>query len=298
MKKNSIKDEFAELVEKLIEKMETSDKTWIKSWSVSHADNLQNFVSKKAYRGANIFFLQMLMMERGHEAPFFMSFKQAQEKGGKVKKGAKGYPVYFFKILNKTVTMEDIKTGKNVEESINFPLLNKYVVFNIEDIEGIDYELPVIEKPNENQKIERAEQFIKNTNLKLKHGGNRAFYKPVFDYVQMPLLETFTDSNNYYSTLLHELTHWTGAADRVDRQKGKKFGDKQYAIEELIAEIGSAFLCSHLNIEIEECQHPEYLKSWCNSLRENPMILWKVASSAQKAFDYLLNLQLNEMAVA
>lgn len=143
MKTNTIKKEFIELVNKLIEKMETSDKKWIKSWSVPNIDNLQNFVSKKPYRSANIFFLQLLMMERGHQAPFFMSFKQAQEKG------AKGYPVYFFKILNKTVTMEDIKTGENVEENINFPLLNKYIVFNIEDIEGIDYELPVIEKPNE-----------------------------------------------------------------------------------------------------------------------------------------------------
>lgn len=209
---------------------------------------------------------------------------------GGVKKGSKSLSVYFYKMMNYT-NNEEIG-----EETISFktvPLLREYKVFNIEDTEGIDYEL--IDTPvNDNARYKNTENFIQCVGADIRYGGASAFYcREPHDYIQVPKLEYFKDSDNYYSTLLHELTHWSGASFRCDRKKGARKGDKDYAFEELIAELGSVFLCSHLGINIENNQHPEYLQSWISSLKENPQTLWKAASAAQKAFDYVKDIAEN-----
>lgn len=207
---------------------------------------------------------------------------------GGVKKGSKALSVHFYKMMNYTKNEES-----DDEQTTSFktiPLLRVYKVFNIEDTEGIDYEL--VDTPiNDNARYENTENFIQSIGADIRYGGASAFYcREPRDYVQVPKLEFFKDSDNYYATLLHELTHWTGASSRCDRKKGARQGDKDYAFEELIAELGSVFLCSHLGINIENNQHPEYLQSWIHSLKENPQILWKAASNAQKAFDYIKNI--------
>jgi antirestriction protein ArdC len=274
------------LVSKMIEKMEEGTGTWVKSWSAPYGFP-QNFVSKKEYRGFNFFYLSDVMVERGYTAPYFLTFKQVNEKGGKVKKGAKSISVYFYKIMNASTTVENEESGEFKILNKKIPLLKEYKVFNIEDTEGIEYELPEANY-NNNERYNNAEAFIKNTQAQIKHGGNRAFFRPSGDFIQMPHLEQFIDSDNYYATLLHELTHWSGGPDRLARVMGKKHGDKEYAFEELVAELGSVFLCSLLGISIEKNQHPEYLQSWITSLRENPQILWKAASKAQEAFDFIV----------
>lgn len=279
-------EELHSLVSKMIEKMEDGTGAWVKSWSAPHGFP-QNFISKKEYRGFNFFYLSNVMEERGYTAPYFLTFKQAQELGGSIKKGSKSISVYFYKMLSIKQDMDDIETDKTSVVSKNIPLLREYKVFNIEDTEGIEYAI-CDTKHNSNERYINAEDFIQSTKADIRYGGSRAFYRSSTDHIQMPKLEYFKDSDNYYATLLHELTHWSGSEKRLDRLKGKRFGDKEYATEELVAELGSVFLCSHLGINIENNMHPEYLQSWITSLKENPQILWRAASKAQEAFDFVV----------
>lgn len=281
-----------EIVEKMIADIEAGTGTWIKSWSAPNGFP-QNFVSKKEYRGFNFFYLNYVMEQRDYTAPYFLTFNQAKELGGSVKKGAKSISVYFYKMMT-YVDNKPIEDNEAIKENDKpklkiVPLLKEYKVFNIEDTEGIEYNL--INAPrNDNERYADADDFIKHTYADIVHGGNQAFFRPSTDHIQMPELSYFKDSDNYYATLLHELTHWSGAKSRLDRTKGKRFGDKEYAFEELVAELGSAFLCSHLGIKLENNQHPEYLQSWISSLRENPQILWKAGSKSQEAFDFIREL--------
>jgi antirestriction protein ArdC len=277
--KNNLHEELHVLVEKMIEKMEDGTGTWLKSWSAPHGFP-KNFTTKKEYRGFNFFYLSDVMLERGYTAPYFLTFNQIKQLEGKVKKGSKSIPVYFYKMLN--------VTDKETLEEKTIPLLKRYRVFNIEDTD-LEYELD--QTPlNNNERYQNVEEFVMETEAKIRYGGSRAFFSPSDDYIQIPKLEYFTDSDNYYSTLLHELTHWSGATTRLDRLKKGSMGSKNYAFEELVAELGSVFLCSHLGINIEKNQHPEYLQSWINSLKENPQILWQAASKAQQSFDYIKKL--------
>ena len=285
MKKNNLHKELCVLVEKMIEKMEDGTGTWLKSWSAPNGFP-QNFITKKEYRGFNFFHLSDVMTEKGYTAPYFLTFNQIRSLKGKLKKGSKSAHIYFYKMLK----VEDKETLK--EKTI--PLLKRYNVFNIEDTD-IEYELD--QTPlNDNERYENAENFVLGTNADIRYGGHAAFYKPSGDYIQNPKLEYFIDSDNYYATILHELTHWSGAKHRLDRVNSSS--RKDYAFEELIAELGSVFLCSHLGISIEKNQHPEYLQGYVKILKENPQILWQVASKAQQAFDYIKDTveQSNEVA--
>ncbi len=280
-------DGLHSIIEKMINDIENGTGTWIKSWSAPYGFP-QNFLTKKEYRGFNFFHLNNVMESRGYTAPYFLTFKQVQELGGTVKKGSKSISVYFYKMLNYLNKVED-ETGEDKVVGKTIPLLKEYKVFNIEDTEGIEYEI-IGAETNDNVRYENADDFIKHTYADIVHGGNRAFFSSSSDHIQMPELKYFKDSDNYYSTLLHELTHWSGAESRLDRTKGKKFGDKEYAFEELVAELGSAFLCSYLGIKLENNQHPEYLQGWITALRENPQILWKAGSKSQEAFDFIKEL--------
>lgn len=280
MAKINLHNELHALVEKMIAKMEDGTGSWVKSWSAPNGFP-QNFVTKKEYRGFNFFHLSNVMVEKGYTAPYFLTFNQIKVLKGKVKKGSKATHIYFYKML----TIEDKE--KTLEEK-KIPLLKRYSVFNIEDTD-IEYELD--QTPlNNNKRYQNVEEFVMGTEAEIKYGGSCAFFSPSDDYIQIPKLEYFTDSDNYYSTLLHELTHWSGATTRLDRLKKGSMGSKNYAFEELVAELGSVFLCSHLGISIEKNQHPEYLQSWINSLKENPQALWRAASKAQQAFDYIKDL--------
>jgi antirestriction protein ArdC len=252
-----------------------------------------NFKTKTAYRGFNALYLAYVMEERDYTAPYFLTFNQAKELGGTVKKGSKSISIFFYKPLK--IKEEDENTGEEIEKTI--PMLKKYRVFNIEDIEGIEYELPQVET-NENERFKRVDEFVSATGAEIRHGGSKAYFRPSEDFIKIPELKYFTDSENYYATLLHELTHWSGHGDRLNRIKGKAFGDKDYAFEELVAELGSVFLCNEFNINIENNQHPEYLQSWVKALKADPQILWRAASEAQKAFDYLRGLDAEKETAA
>ena len=292
MKKNSngqanLHDGLHLLVSKMIESMENGVGTWVKSWSAPNGFP-QNFITKREYRGFNFFYLSSVMEERGYKAPYFLTFNQVKEKGGQVKKGSKSISVYFYKMLSFNESMEDVKTGEDSLVSKTVPLLREYRVFNIEDT-TLEYVLPVGEI-NENERFARADRFIESIGADIRYFGNRAFYRPASDFIQVPKLSYFKSSENFYATTLHEITHWSGSSKRLDRLKSGSYGSKDYAFEELVAELGSVFLCSHLQISIENNQHPEYLASWITALRNDPQVLWRAASQAQQSFDYIRGL--------
>lgn len=266
------KDKFNGLVEKLIEKIENGETgTWIKPWGGGLPCN---FMTKKTYRGANIFFLWLIGEEKGYKTNNWLTFNQIKKLGGSINKGEKAVPVFFFKPLE---IKEENQEGEEVTKKI--PLLKIYNVFNLDQT---DIEID----SKEVEEIPEIEDFIEDTGAVIKN-VSKAFYSPSEDYIGIPEITLFNSEEHYYSTLLHELSHWTAHPTRLNRDISGRFGSEAYAYEELIAETSSMFLNAHLGVDYSKMQHSEYIESWLGALKENPSILWKVASEAQKIFDFL-----------
>ncbi|MBY0485948.1 MAG: ssDNA-binding domain-containing protein [Flavobacteriaceae bacterium] len=275
-----------------------------------------NFVSKKRYRGVNVMLLTNFEIL---ENPFFLTFKQIEELGGTIKKGSHGSPIVYytklFKIKDRSKSI-DFATYKNqdaidfanenainVNEISEVPILKYYNVFNGKDIEGIDFDLENFKTgyidvdfpADEKNRMPIPEAIVKNYPApapKLKFGGDKAFYNSGSDIVQMPYLSDFNTVQDYYRTLLHEYSHSTGRYNRLNRTFGKRFGDKNYAFEELVAEFGATFLSAEAGIIWHtNANHAAYLKSWNSALthiKEDTKFIFRASSLAQKLSDYVL----------
>ena len=237
----------------------------------------KNRVTGKAYRGINLWLLD------GGE---YATFKQIQELGGKVKKGAKSHAVVFWKMLE----VEEEETGKEVK----IPLLKQYKVFKIgEQTEGIE-PTEVVEK-FEHEKIEEAEKIIKEypNPPTLTRASGKAYYRPFEDVVNIPPIEDFPDVNRYYSTFFHELVHSTGAIHRLNREgisNFDKFGSERYSKEELVAELGASILCAITGIDKHTLDHSaSYIQSWITVLKNDNTFIINAAQQAQKAVDHILD---------
>jgi antirestriction protein ArdC len=221
-----------------------------------------------------------------------MTFRQARELGGHVRKGEKGSQVVY---ANKIVkTEEDSETGEDVEKAI--PFLKGYTVFNVEQIDELPahYYAKAVEPTLEPaERIAPVEAFLAATEANVSHGGNQAFYASSQDRIQMPPFEFFRDPESYYATLLHETVHWTKHPKRMDRDFGRKrWGDEGYAMEELVAEIGAAFLSADLGITPEAREdHASYIASWLKILKDDKRAIFSAASHAQRAATFLHELQ-------
>ena len=185
--------------------------------------------------------------------------------------------------------------GEEVDQEI--PFLKEYTVFNVEQVEGLpDRFYQTHQPPNTTiERIAHADQFFRNTQAEIQEGGNQAFYSISKDFIRMPKLETFRDAESHAATLAHELTHWTRHGSRLDRDLGRKrFGDAGYAMEELVAELGSAFLCADLSLTPEDRDdHAAYIESWLKVLKEDKRAVFSAASHASKAVEFLHSLQPN-----
>ena len=270
------------ITDKIIELLESGVVPWKKGWL--DLEGCRNFKSKKGYRGINIWVLSGECMLKGYSDNLWLTFKQAKDMGGNVKKGEKSCPVVYWLWLE----VEDKKTGK--KKKVPFP--KHYRVFNIDQCEGVEYQVPEIPLTDFSP-IEKAEKIIDGykTMPKLKHEGCRAFYKPSMDYICMPKREHFLSEEDYYNVLFHEMTHSTGHETRLDRKAGMEcvaFGSESYSKEELVAEMGSAFLCSYSRIESKIENSAAYIQSWLNALKDDKKLLVQAASQAQKAADYIL----------
>jgi len=273
------------ITDRIIEKLEQGTVPWHMPWS---ADGPKNLISDKAYRGINVFMLGSL----GYMSPYWLTFKQAQALGGHVSKGEKGTPVVFWKTYSKMETDPD---NQKTEKKSRF-VLRYYSVFNIEQCTLPAEEIPQQEENNSIEPIPEAMRIVQAmpTAPAIEHGEPRAYYSPSRDLVNMPRAEAFNSSEEYYSTLFHELTHSTGHHSRLDRFKKDDqpiaaFGSREYSKEELIAEMGAAFLSGHCGIEDRIIDNSAaYIQGWLGRLRNDPKLVVMAAAKAQKASDYIL----------
>ena len=287
------KDVYTRVTDRIVADLEQGVRTWMKPWSGEHAAGKISRPLRRCgtpYRGMNILLLWGEAMAKGYAAPHWMTFKQALEHDAHVRKGEHGSLVVYANSITKTEVNEK---GEDTEREI--PFMKGYTVFNVEQIEGLPahyYAKPENPLPL-SERIESADRFMIATGASIRHGGNQAFYAPARDVVQMPPFEAFRDKESYYATALHELTHWTSHKSRLDRSfDGKRFGDSGYAREELVAELGAAFLCADLGItpEIRE-DHAAYLGNWLKVLQEDKRAIFSAAAHAQRAADFLQGLQ-------
>tara|TARA_R110002020_G_scaffold41530_1_gene122424 strand:+ start:275 stop:1162 length:888 start_codon:yes stop_codon:yes gene_type:complete len=293
--KNTKKNVYEIVTEQVIEKIESGQLApWQKPWkSVGHRP--ANLITKKPYKGINAFLLAF----NDYESPYYLTYKQAKEKGGNVKKGEKANLVTYWQFLyfknDKPLPSKMPQAEKERIADKKIPLLKYYNVFNVEQCEGVEYPTIKACDLNENEKLANCESIIEAMPNKpgLTFGGGRAFYRPATDNVTMPKLETFDGSSEYYSTFFHELAHSTGHSSRLNRQGIEEiaaFGDAVYSKEELIAEFTACFLCGETGILQRTVENSSaYLKSWLKVLKSDSKMLVTAASQAEKAANYILN---------
>ena len=280
MENNQVKISIYDSVtNRIIEQLENGTTPWIKPW-IGGSNEDKNAITKKPYQGINRLILGM----SGYSNPIWASFKQWSDLGGTVKKEEHGTKIVFYSKVNK----KEIKVNDTRPDLLAYNLLKTYYVFNADQIEGIEIEKPTPIISNFNP-VPALEDRVIKTGANIKHGGGRAFYMPATDSITMPEKDTFLTESHYYGTLLHELTHWSGSQSRLDRTKGKRFADTAYAFEELVAEMGAAFLCADYQIE-GELQHADYIGNWLQCLKNDNKAIFNAAALAQKAADYINNL--------
>jgi antirestriction protein ArdC len=240
--------------------------------------------SAKAYRGINTLVLWAQSQSKGYGSAFWGTYQQWRELGGHVRKGERGSPVVYWGAYEKQT---DVGDG----EKSNRGLFAKgYTVFNIEQVDGCKLPKRFEPKLSHNERIALAESFFEAVGVQVRDGGNRAFYQPdSHEAVYMPGFDQFPEPVDYYSVLAHETTHWTSHASRCDRGLGKRFGDAAYAVEELIAELGSAYIMARLELELTPREdHAKYIKSWLTVLKADKRAVFTAASKAQQAADFLV----------
>jgi antirestriction protein ArdC len=274
-------DLYQSVTDKIVEQLEQGVVPWVKPWTSSGFGGLPyNASTKKPYRGINT---MMLYAPAGAAGDGWMTYTQAKEAGGQVRKGERGSMVVFFKPL----LIEDKNRPAGSEPGTkSIPMLKHYTVFHTSQIDGLaDKYLPkATDKPTEKQRIEAAEQYL--AQARITHGGDRAFYRIDTDSITLPQQAQFKSVDDYYATALHELTHWTGHSSRNAREYGKRFGDQAYAREELVAEMGAAFLCAKTGITAQ-LQHASYIGSWLKVLKGDKRAVLVAAGAAQRAADFV-----------
>jgi antirestriction protein ArdC len=268
---------------------EAEQKEWEMPW---HRVNElpQNAITHKKYRGVNVFLLWAYQLQSEYKSNEWATFKQWREKGATVKKGEKGAYIVFWKAIE----------AKD-EDDDGYMIAKWSVVFNADQVDGYETEAKNFNSGIDS--IHHVENLISCTGAEIKESGSRAFYTPLQDFINMPQKGLFKDTENatatenYYATLLHELTHWTGSKKRLDRFKNGA-DKKEYAFEELIAELGAAMLCAELGINSNGREdHACYIAHWLEALESDTKFIFKASSKAQKAVDFILKFQ-HEKAIA
>ncbi|MGX1324752.1 antirestriction protein ArdC [Bradyrhizobium sp. USDA 377] len=287
-------DVYERITSRIVAELEQGLRPWLKPWNTEHAAGRITRplrMNGQPYQGINVLMLWGEAVTKGFSAPIWMTFKQAAEIGAHVRKGEHGSLVVYADRIRRTEL--DEATGEEAEREI--PFLKGYTVFNVEQIEGLPahFYAPAAQLLNPVQRIERADTFFAETGATIRHGGSMAYYSSSDDRVQMPPFESFPDAETYYATLAHEMTHWTKPGKRLDRDFGRKrWGDEGYAMEELVAELGAAFLSADLDLTPEPREdHASYIASWLQMLKNDKRAIFTAASHAQRAADYLNGLQ-------
>lgn len=292
MKTESKQDIYARVTSRIVEELEKGVRPWLKPWTSKSGDGQVSRPLRhngEPYSGINVVLLWCDAIEKGFSSSMWMTYKQAESLGAHVRKGESGSTVVYADRFKKTDTDD-----KGEESCREIPFMKAYTVFNVQQIDGLPerYLPQAKEEGRAPEPILAAEEFFAATGATFRHGGGRAFYAPGPDFIQLPELADFRDPEGYAATKAHELIHWTGAKARMNREFGGRFGDSAYAREELVAELGAAFLCADLGVSLEpRTDHASYLYSWLSVLKEDKRAIFAAAAHAQRASDFLHGLQ-------
>jgi antirestriction protein ArdC len=284
---------YQDITTKIIAQLEQGIVPWVQPWT--HGKQLSplglpiNGLTRRSYSGINILLLWSALEERGFASPYWVTFKQCIAMGGSVRKGEKGTHVYF---ADKFVPQKEKARAEEAgDEPNSVAFLKRYTVFNAEQCDGLPNGLIAApESKPARQIMPEAEALIAATGADIRIGGDQAFYVPFEDFIRIPHQTAYPDQINWYRTAFHELGHWTGHKSRLDRSLTTKFGTVDYAREELVAEMATAFVCASLGI-VPTVRHADYIGNWLQVLKEDAKAIVRAASLASKASDFILAFQ-------
>jgi antirestriction protein ArdC len=282
---------YDEITTKIIVELEAGRVPWLQPWGTAAAKAPlampRNATTGRGYSGVNVLILWGAVIEHGFPGQSWCTFRQALSLGGNVRKGEHGTTVVY---ADRFIPDDEKKRARETgEEAQAIPFLKRFTVFNTAQCEGLPDDIATVAPPPLPGLIEPCvETLIKATEIEFRIGGNRAFYMPSADYVQVPPPQAYFEPINWHRTALHEIGHASGAAHRLNRDLSGVFGSKKYAFEELIAEINAAFCCASLGI-VPTVRHADYIGSWLEVLREDNRAIVRAASQASKAADYILS---------
>jgi antirestriction protein ArdC len=296
-------DIYENVTNRLLEALERGTRPWSRPWRTVPGEGVpRNAVSGRPYHGINVMLLWGASQLRGFSSQRWLTYRQARTAGGHVRHGEKGELIVFWRFLERERQRErhdddgrPVLDEDGLPRKEIIPLARGYTVFNVEQCEDLPESVSGgRETDPEWDPVPGAEAFIAATGADIRHGGNRAFYAPHADRIQMPPRGRFDQVDGYYDTLLHELTHWTGHESRLGRQFDR-FGSEAYALEELVAELGAAFLCARLGLASEPREdHAGYINGWLRVLKRDKKAIFSAASAARSALEYLESLQVEE----
>lgn len=282
-----------EIADKIVAILDSGAKPWAKPWE-SGAATYPLRANGAPYRGVNVLVLWMAAVDGGFSSPYWMTYRQAVELGGQVRKGERGTGVIKYGTYEKKAEGANAPSepaGKDGDDTVRRGFLRGYTVFNASQIDGLPERFhPAVPAPGAlNERIAVVDAWLTTVGADIRHGGNAAYYAPTPDYVQMPEFRQFPDAELYYATLMHELTHWTRHTSRLARDFGREqYGDEGYAKEELTAEIGSAFLGAMFGFRPDHIdRHAGYIESWAKRIRDDRRFFFTACAAAQKAVDFL-----------
>jgi antirestriction protein ArdC len=281
---------YREITTKIIAGLERGIVPWVQPWTsgmqLSPLGLPVNGLTRGSYSGFNILLLWSALEQKGFASPYWLTFKQCLAMGGSVRKGEHGTHVYF---ADKFVPQKEQQRAKDEDtdpSAIHF--LMRYTVFNAEQCDGLPVGLfGTVEPRSSREIVPEAEALIEATGADFRIGGDQAFYVPSEDFIRIPNQTAYTDQINYYRTAFHELGHWTGHKSRLDRSLTTKFGTADYAREELVAEMATAFVCASLGI-VPTVRHADYIGNWLQVLKDDAKAIVRAASLASKACDFIL----------
>lgn len=280
---------YDEVTSRILAELAEGRLPWVQPWGLAGATGAGlpcNAASRRAYSGINVLILWGAVIAGGYPSQGWLTFRQAQDLGGTVRRGEKGTGVvYADRFTPESEKARALETGG---EARAVPFLKRFTLFNVAQCDGLPERIEASPAPLPKREIVvAAEEVVAASGIEFRIGGDKAFYRPSADFVQVPPQPLFFDQINFYRTVFHELTHATGHASRLARPMDDPFGSPGYAREELVAEMGSAFLCAALGI-VPTVRHSDYIGAWFEILREDNRAIFHAASQASKAADWLL----------
>ncbi len=289
-KSNAVRrDHYQELTDKIVAELEAGAKPWQRPWDADKAGGPSapiNAATGRRYRGINTFVLGISPLAFTSQDPRWCSYKQAAERGWQVRRGETGTRIFFYKQIE--IKDRDSQDADS-DPTKRFPVMKTFTVFHASQIEGIPEFTPPRAPKTLPERIEDAEIILKNSGVVIRVGGDRAFFCPTTDHVQLPPDSVFHSKEGWAATALHELGHASGAKHRLNRDLTGRFGSRAYAQEELRAEIASVFIGSELGIPSDLPNHASYVNSWITALKNDKREIFRAAADAQKIADYLLS---------